>query len=103
MNIEDIANALIKLKEESKLIEVAYQDKRREMYNKLTNTQQSSFEYNGFKFSKTQESETRNVTKDKLFDALSRANISEELRSQIFNDSQNEVPRLSNIRISKLN
>jgi len=102
MNIEDIANELISLKEESELAESAYQAKRSDMYNKLTNTQQESFEHNGFKFSKTQESETRNVTKGKLWDALTSANISDELRSQIFTDSQNEVPRLSNIRISKL-
>jgi len=103
MSIENIANELIRLKEESESAEIAYQAKRSEMYNKLTNTQQDSFEHNGFKFSKTQESETRNVTKGKLWDALAIANISDELRSQIFTDSQNEVPRSSNIRISKLN
>ena len=103
MNIENIADELIRLKKESEAVETAYQEKRSEMYNKLTNTQKNSFEYNGFRFSKTQESETRNVTKGKLWDALSIANISDELRSQIFTDSQNEIIRSSNIRISKLN
>ena len=103
MEIENIADDLIRLKEQSIATESAYQAKRIEMYNKLTNTQRDSFEYNGYKFSKTQESEARIVTKEKLWEALSAANISDDLRSEIFANSQNEVPRSSNIRISKLN
>jgi len=33
------------------------------------------FEYKGFRFSKTKEIETRNITKEKLWEALKEANL----------------------------
>ena len=95
MKIEDIASELIVLKEQSE----NYQAKRLEMYNKLTNSQLETFDYNGFRFSKTKEVETRNITKEKLWEALKKANLSDELCSQIYTDSQNEKPRLSTLKM----
>jgi len=98
MKIEDIASELIVFKKQSE----EYQAKRLEMYNKLTNSKLESFDYDGFRFSKTKEIETRNITKEKLWEALKKANISDELCSEIYNDSQNEKPRLSTLKMVEL-
>ena len=68
----------------------------------LTNIQQESFEYDGYKFSKTKEVEAKTISKEKLWEALTNSGISNELRSDIFSNSQNETTRFSVIRITKL-
>ena len=98
MTIEDIADELIILKEQSKI----FKTKRDEMYNKLTNSQLDMFDYKGFRFSKTKEIETRNITKEKLWEALKNAGLSDELCSQIYSDSQNEQPRYSTLKMIEL-
>ena len=98
MTIEKIADELITLKEQSD----TYKIKRDEMYNKLTNAQLETFDYKGFRFSKTKEIETRNITKEKLWEALKMANISDELCSQIYSDSQNEKLRYSTLKMIEL-
>jgi len=90
MTLENIADELIVLKGQSE----AYKLKRDEMYNKLTNSQLEFFEYNGYRFSKT---------KEKLWDALKKANLSDELCSQIYSDSQNEKPRYSTLKMVEIN
>jgi len=99
MTIENIADELIILKGQSE----AYKFKRDEMYNKLTNSQLDFFEHSGYKFSKTKETETRNMTKEKLWDALKKADLNDDLCSQIFSDSQNEKPRCSSLKIVEIN
>jgi len=99
MTLENIADELIVLKGQAD----AYKLKRDEMYNKLTNSQLEFFEYNGYRFSKTKETETRNITKEKLWDALKKANLSDELCSQIYSDSQNEKPRYSTLKMVEIN
>ena len=98
MTIENIADELIILKEQSEKFKI----KRDEMYNKLTNSQLDVFDYKGFRFSKTKETETRNITKEKLWEALKKANLSDELCSQIYSDSQNEKPRYSTLKMIEL-
>jgi len=102
MQIEDIAQELIELKQNLDRFEKEYQSKRIDMYNKLTNTQQESIECNGYKFSKTKEVETKTISKEKLWEALTNSGINGQLRSDIFSNSQNETTRFSTIRMAKL-
>ena len=104
MNINEIAESLINLKEISETATINYNNKRSEMYNCFTNTQTNEFEFNGFRIKKTNNSNPSfRADKVLLRTALEEANLSADVISEIFRKSLKEIDgRDSGIKINKI-
>jgi hypothetical protein len=103
MSIEQIADDLIEIKARLEALELTYNSKRDEMYNRLGAQPSSSYERGGYRFQRTGQVAVLNVNKQSFIESLLNAGLEEKVRQQIISDALSESVRESGIRITRLN
>src|SRR5215468_2623197 len=83
-------------------IERLYDSKRDEMFNTLTNAGISVFEFNGYRFQKTNEFTTSTLNKERLCLAMMSAGICESIQQEILLASCNESVRAPSLKLVKM-
>jgi hypothetical protein len=97
--VEQIAKELIELKRQKDEIDGLFTTKRDEMFNALVNSGASFFDYEGWRFQKTEQSVSETITKERLYAAMIDAGLSTELRAQIILAASRESVRAPSIRM----
>jgi hypothetical protein len=100
--MQQIAQEIIELKRRMDEIKHLYNVKRDEMYNALTNAALSTFECNGYRFQRTDESAVSTIKKERLFLAMAGAGLCESVQQQIFLAACLESVRPPGVRVVEI-
>ncbi|OIQ94818.1 hypothetical protein GALL_231730 [mine drainage metagenome] len=99
MTIEEIAQGVIRLREEAAEAERRYSRARDVMYNALASQPGETYVSGGFKFVKTTTGEVRTMTKQSVIEALQAAELAPEVIQAIIGAALVETERGGGLRI----
>ena len=100
--MEQIAKELIELKQQKEEIEKLYNEKRDEMYNALTLSGTSSFQYDGYRFQKFPETTMFSINKARLYSAMTSVGLPLDVQQQIMLAAGNEFVQSPFVKITKM-
>ena len=99
MNIERIAQELVAAKNRAEEAEREYTRKRDEMYNALLAQPDRRFEYESYRFTRSEGGSVITVTKQTVIDALQAENLPPEVLQRIIGAALVESTRWGGLRV----
>ena len=99
MSIDEIAQEVIRLREESAAAELRYSRARDSMYNALTSQPGQTYVSNGFKFIRTATSDVLTMSKQSVIEALQAAGLAPAVVQAIIGAALIETERGGGLRI----
>ena len=97
--MEQIAKELIDLKWQKDEVERLYNEKRDQMFNAIVNSGVSFFDYDGWRFQRTEQTTRETINKERLYGALIDAGICQDLIAEIILAATRESVQAPSIRM----